>query len=122
MPVDVRPDQLVNFLIRLIIQNNLVSQRTVIVSIELELDNDVLRKKCTAHAQHSNARKNPVFGPFAGKTRFFVNLTSFRGYDVIFPRTLGVLYHQFARFGVLNSQFAREKRRLFEGWVSVTSV
>ena len=78
MSVDVRPDQLANFLIRLIIQNNLDSQRTVIVSIGIGLDNDVLIKKCTAHAQHSNARKKQFFGDFARKNRFF------RVFDVIF--------------------------------------
>ena len=47
-----RTGSISDFLSHLIIQNVLTSKRTVIVRIGIGLDNDVLIKKCTAHAQH----------------------------------------------------------------------
>ena len=79
MSVDVRLDQLANFFIRLIIQNNLDSERTVIVSSTIGPYNSVKRKKvyCACF------RGFLVY--FNPKPPFFVFLTSF------FSRTLGAI-------------------------------
>ena len=72
LSVDVRPDQLTNFLIRLIIQNNLGSERTVTFNIVVGLYNDIQRKKVYCACSTVFRVFSPFFVVFSLKTLVFV--------------------------------------------------